>query len=66
MNSDCCVERQPGMLVLKNESCFACRNVRPKMTIYVCQEHEQNRSHLHQKRENGGDGNVCGKCPVRW
>uniref|UniRef100_A0A8B9Q9J8 Transcription factor CP2 like 1 n=1 Tax=Apteryx owenii TaxID=8824 RepID=A0A8B9Q9J8_APTOW len=29
------------------------RNVRPKMTIYVCQEPEQNRSHLHQKRENG-------------
>ncbi|TFK07668.1 biotin--protein ligase [Platysternon megacephalum] len=34
------------------------RNVRPKMTIYVCQEPEQNRSHLHQKRENG-DGNLC-------
>uniref|UniRef100_A0A8B9Q7X9 Transcription factor CP2 like 1 n=1 Tax=Apteryx owenii TaxID=8824 RepID=A0A8B9Q7X9_APTOW len=34
------------------------RNVRPKMTIYVCQEPEQNRSHLHQKRENG-DGGLC-------
>ncbi|XP_051479056.1 transcription factor CP2-like protein 1 isoform X2 [Apus apus] len=34
------------------------RNVRPKMTIYVCQEPEQNRSHLHQKRENG-DGSLC-------
>ncbi|GAB0191413.1 transcription factor CP2-like protein 1 [Grus japonensis] len=33
-------------------------NVRPKMTIYVCQEPEQNRSHLHQKRENG-DGSLC-------
>lgn len=30
------------------------------MTIYVCQEPEQNRSHLHQKRENG-DGSLCGK-----
>uniref|UniRef100_A0A8C0U6X8 Transcription factor CP2 like 1 n=1 Tax=Cyanistes caeruleus TaxID=156563 RepID=A0A8C0U6X8_CYACU len=36
------------------------RNVRPKMTIYVCQEPEQNRSHLHQKQENG-DGSLCGK-----
>ncbi|OXB81620.1 UNVERIFIED_CONTAM: hypothetical protein H355_008782, partial [Colinus virginianus] len=34
------------------------RNVRPKMTIYVCQEPEQNRTHLHQKRENG-DGSLC-------
>ncbi|KAM9011099.1 transcription factor CP2-like protein 1 [Ara ararauna] len=34
------------------------RNVRPKMTIYVCQEPEQNRSHLHQKRENG-DSSLC-------
>ncbi|KAF2988597.1 hypothetical protein EK904_007348 [Melospiza melodia maxima] len=34
------------------------RSVRPKMTIYVCQEPEQNRSHLHQKRENG-DGSLC-------
>ncbi|KAL8183134.1 UNVERIFIED_CONTAM: Transcription factor CP2-like protein 1 [Gekko kuhli] len=34
------------------------RNVRPKMTVYVCQEPEQNQSHLHQKRENG-DGNLC-------
>ncbi|ETE70887.1 Transcription factor CP2-like protein 1, partial [Ophiophagus hannah] len=32
------------------------RNVRPKMTIYVCQE--QNRTHHHQKRENG-DGTLC-------
>uniref|UniRef100_A0A5F8HBL7 Transcription factor CP2 like 1 n=1 Tax=Monodelphis domestica TaxID=13616 RepID=A0A5F8HBL7_MONDO len=34
------------------------RNVRPKMTIYVCQELEQNRSHLQQKRE-GGDSSLC-------
>nr|XP_020818770.1 transcription factor CP2-like protein 1 isoform X2 [Phascolarctos cinereus] len=34
------------------------RNVRPKMTIYVCQDLEQNRSHLQQKRE-GGDSNLC-------
>uniref|UniRef100_A0ACB8G165 Uncharacterized protein n=1 Tax=Sphaerodactylus townsendi TaxID=933632 RepID=A0ACB8G165_9SAUR len=34
------------------------RNVRPKMTVYVCQEPEQNQSHLHQKRENG-EGNLC-------
>ncbi|KAF7241734.1 Transcription factor CP2-like protein 1 [Varanus komodoensis] len=45
------------------------RNVRPKMTIYVCQEPEQNRSHLHQKRENG-DSNLCNimmitqECPI--
>ncbi|XP_036905757.1 transcription factor CP2-like protein 1 isoform X3 [Sturnira hondurensis] len=31
------------------------RNVRPKMTIYVCQEVEQNRVPLQQKRDGGGD-----------
>ncbi|KAF0884295.1 TF2L1 protein, partial [Crocuta crocuta] len=31
------------------------RNVRPKMTIYVCQELEQNRAPLQQKRDGGGD-----------
>uniref|UniRef100_A0A8C5Q8E7 Transcription factor CP2 like 1 n=1 Tax=Leptobrachium leishanense TaxID=445787 RepID=A0A8C5Q8E7_9ANUR len=29
------------------------RNVRPRLTIYVCQEPEQNRSQLHHKREIG-------------
>ncbi|XP_011920431.1 PREDICTED: transcription factor CP2-like protein 1 isoform X1 [Cercocebus atys] len=35
------------------------RNVRPKMTIYVCQELEQNRVPLQQKREGSGDSNLC-------
>ncbi|KAK2500151.1 hypothetical protein MC885_006543 [Smutsia gigantea] len=35
------------------------RNVRPKMTIYVCQELEQNRIPLQQKRDGGGDSNLC-------
>ncbi|XP_034862440.1 transcription factor CP2-like protein 1 [Mirounga leonina] len=34
------------------------RNVRPKMTIYVCQELEQNRAPL-QKRDGGGDSSLC-------
>ncbi|XP_078538195.1 transcription factor CP2-like protein 1 isoform X2 [Lissotriton helveticus] len=34
------------------------RSVRPKLTIYVCQESEQNRLHLNQKRDNG-DSNMC-------
>uniref|UniRef100_A0A8C0KNI6 Transcription factor CP2 like 1 n=1 Tax=Canis lupus dingo TaxID=286419 RepID=A0A8C0KNI6_CANLU len=34
------------------------RNVRPKMTIYVCQELEQNRAPLQQKRD-GGDSSLC-------
>ncbi|KAM9084927.1 transcription factor CP2-like protein 1 isoform 2-T2 [Megaptera novaeangliae] len=36
------------------------RNVRPKMTIYVCQELEQSRVPLQQKRDGGGDPNLCG------
>lgn len=36
------------------------RNVRPKMTIYVCQELEQNRAPL-QKRDGGGDSSLCGE-----
>ncbi|XP_073864927.1 transcription factor CP2-like protein 1 isoform X4 [Macaca fascicularis] len=35
------------------------RNVRPKMTIYVCQELEQNRVPLQQKQEGSGDSNLC-------
>uniref|UniRef100_A0A673SL68 Transcription factor CP2 like 1 n=1 Tax=Suricata suricatta TaxID=37032 RepID=A0A673SL68_SURSU len=35
------------------------RNVRPKMTIYVCQELEQNRAPLQQKRDGGGDSSLC-------
>ncbi|XP_047402956.1 transcription factor CP2-like protein 1 isoform X3 [Sciurus carolinensis] len=35
------------------------RNVRPKMTIYVCQEVEQNRAPLQQKRDGSGDSNLC-------
>ncbi|XP_022446329.1 transcription factor CP2-like protein 1 isoform X4 [Delphinapterus leucas] len=35
------------------------RNVRPKMTIYVCQELEQSRVPLQQKRDGGGDPNLC-------
>ncbi|XP_075465917.1 transcription factor CP2-like protein 1 isoform X3 [Ascaphus truei] len=34
------------------------RNVRPRLTIYVCQEPEQNRSNQQQKRELG-DATVC-------
>lgn len=37
------------------------RNVRPKMTIYVCQEVEQNRAPLQQKRDGSGDSNLCGE-----
>lgn len=29
------------------------------MTIYVCQELEQNRAPLQQKRDGGGDPNLC-------
>ncbi|XP_027792663.1 transcription factor CP2-like protein 1 [Marmota flaviventris] len=35
------------------------RNVRPKMTIYVCQEMEQNRVPLQQKRDGSGDSSLC-------
>uniref|UniRef100_G1NZ34 Transcription factor CP2 like 1 n=1 Tax=Myotis lucifugus TaxID=59463 RepID=G1NZ34_MYOLU len=35
------------------------RNVRPKMTIYVCQEVEQSRAPLQQKRDGGGDSGLC-------
>uniref|UniRef100_UPI00398EEDC5 transcription factor CP2-like protein 1 n=1 Tax=Pristiophorus japonicus TaxID=55135 RepID=UPI00398EEDC5 len=36
------------------------RNVRPKLTIYVCQELEQNRENHQQKRERtGGVGTSC-------
>ncbi|KAI4574896.1 hypothetical protein MJG53_002836 [Ovis ammon polii x Ovis aries] len=35
------------------------RNVRPKMTIYVCQELEQSRMPLQQKRDGSGDPNLC-------
>ncbi|KAM5265425.1 transcription factor CP2-like protein 1 isoform 2-T2 [Hipposideros larvatus] len=35
------------------------RNVRPKMTIYVCQELEQNRVPLQQKRDGSGDNGLC-------
>ncbi|KAB0366060.1 hypothetical protein FD754_010216, partial [Muntiacus muntjak] len=35
------------------------RNVRPKMTIYVCQELEQSRVPLQQKRDGSGDPNLC-------
>lgn len=31
------------------------------MTIYVCQELEQNRVPLQQKREGSGDSNLCGE-----
>lgn len=37
------------------------RNVRPKMTIYVCQEVEQSRAPLQQKRDDGGDSGLCGE-----
>lgn len=30
------------------------------MTIYVCQELEQSRVPLQQKRDGGGDPNLCG------
>lgn len=30
------------------------------MTIYVCQELEQNRAPLQQKRDGGGDPSLCG------
>ncbi|CAD7666289.1 unnamed protein product [Nyctereutes procyonoides] len=33
-------------------------NVRPKMTIYICLEQEQNRAPLQQKRD-GWDGSLC-------
>ncbi|MEJ1269975.1 transcription factor CP2-like 1 [Cricetulus griseus] len=36
------------------------RNVRPKMTIYVCQELEQNRVPLPQKQDGSGDNSLCG------
>ncbi|KAM7104644.1 transcription factor CP2-like protein 1 isoform 2-T2 [Molossus nigricans] len=35
------------------------RNVRPKMTIYVCQEVEQSRAPLQQKRDGGRDNSLC-------
>lgn len=31
------------------------------MTIYVCQEVEQNRAPLQQKRDGGGDSSLCGE-----
>lgn len=31
------------------------------MTIYVCQELEQNRAPLQQKRDGGGDSSLCGE-----
>lgn len=34
------------------------RSVRPKLTIYVCQESEPNRLHLNQKQD-AGDRNMC-------
>lgn len=37
------------------------RNVRPKMTIYVCQELEQSRAPLQQKRDGSGDNSLCGE-----
>lgn len=46
------------------------RNVRPKMTIYVCQELEQSRVPLQQKRDGSGDPNLCGELwgapPLGW
>lgn len=33
------------------------RMVRPRLTIYVCQESQQLREHPHQKHENGEQGN---------
>ncbi|XP_055457537.1 transcription factor CP2-like protein 1 isoform X2 [Psammomys obesus] len=35
------------------------RNVRPKMTIYVCQELEQNQMPLPQKQDDSGDNSLC-------
>lgn len=35
------------------------RNVRPKMTIYVCQELEQNQLPLPQKHDDNGDNSLC-------
>nr|AAK01150.1 transcription repressor CRTR-1 [Mus musculus] len=35
------------------------RNVRPKMTIYVCQELEQNQLPLPQKQDDSGDNSLC-------
>ncbi|CAO2636547.1 Transcription factor CP2-like protein 1, partial [Lemmus lemmus] len=40
------------------------RNVRPKMTIYVCQEMEQNRLPLPQKQDGSGDSSLCGEWGV--
>ncbi|XP_053327229.1 transcription factor CP2-like protein 1 [Spea bombifrons] len=34
------------------------RNVRPRLTVYVCQEPDQNRSHLQHKRD-AGDNAMC-------
>lgn len=31
------------------------------MTIYVCQELEQSRVPVQQKREGGGDSSLCGE-----
>lgn len=31
------------------------------MTIYVCQELEQNRAPLQQKRDGSGDNSLCGE-----
>ncbi|XP_074219572.1 transcription factor CP2-like protein 1 isoform X2 [Camelus bactrianus] len=35
------------------------RSVRPKMTLYVCQELEQSRASLQQKRDGSGDPSLC-------
>lgn len=35
------------------------RNVRPKMTIYVCQELEQNQLPLPPKQDDNGDNSLC-------
>lgn len=52
------LEQQPSYLLVI--SSFA-RNVRPKMTIYVCQELEQNRVPLPQKQDGSGDNSLCGE-----
>lgn len=40
---------------------LSARNVRPKMTIYVCQELEQNQVPLPQKQDDNGDNSLCGE-----
>lgn len=51
-------ELGPPYLLLISSSA---RNVRPKMTIYVCQELEQNQVPLQQKRDGSGDSSLCGE-----